>query len=138
MKHLLILPLLLLTACAKKPAPVVTEAPVEVAEQAPYKPVLLTKQPVQNLFFDFDVDTLLPGQKRLMPYLNRWAEANNVTVLVTGYADTVGTDAYNCALSERRASAVAAHLTRATVSVGCETTKFGSDKMNRRVTLEAK
>lgn len=137
MKHLITLPILLLAACAKHPAPTQPPAPVEhVYPQPAPVPVLLTNQPVKNLFFAHDVDTLLPGQIRLMPYLNRWAEYNGVTIVVTGYADTMGSAEYNDSLSMRRAKAAAEHIPGSIVRWRGETDEFGDDKRNRRVTFE--
>jgi len=61
-----------------------------------------------NLLFDTASDVLKPGAydsiSRVAAFLS---EHNNVDVRVEGHTDSVGSDSYNDALSERRAAAVA-------------------------------
>jgi outer membrane protein OmpA-like peptidoglycan-associated protein len=64
-----------------------------------------------NVTFAFDSSNL---QSQVLPVLNNVAgtlnEYNQTIVEVAGHTDSVGTDSYNQALSERRANAVAAYL----------------------------
>jgi len=64
-----------------------------------------------NITFDFDRSDLKP---QFMPVLDNVArtltEYNQTVVEVAGHTDSVGTDAYNQALSERRANSVAGYL----------------------------
>ena len=64
-----------------------------------------------NITFDFDSSTLKP---QFTPVLDNVAQTltqyNQTVVEVAGHTDSVGTDQYNQALSERRANSVAAYL----------------------------
>lgn len=64
-----------------------------------------------NITFDFDRSDLKP---QFLPVLDNVArtlsEYNQTVVEVAGHTDSVGTDAYNQALSERRANSVAGYL----------------------------
>lgn len=64
-----------------------------------------------NITFDFDSATLKP---QFQPILDNVAQTltqyNQTVVEVAGHTDSVGTDSYNQALSERRANSVAAYL----------------------------
>ena len=69
-----------------------------------------------DVLFDFDKATIKPQFK---PELNKiaaeLARSGARTVIVVGHTDSVGTDAYNQRLSERRAKAVATYLADAGV-----------------------
>jgi opacity protein-like surface antigen len=56
---------------------------------------------LRGVKFEFDSDRLLPASKRIL---------DDVAVEVEGHTDWIGTDAYNLALSERRANAVRSYL----------------------------
>lgn len=62
--------------------------------------------------FNFDSDVLTPaGQQELQSLVGKIGEDDTVgTVEIVGHADSVGTDAYNQSLSERRAAAVHSYL----------------------------
>lgn len=64
-----------------------------------------------NITFDFDSSTLKP---QFAPVLDNVAQTltqyNQTVVEIAGHTDSVGTDQYNQALSERRANSVAAYL----------------------------
>ena len=64
-----------------------------------------------NITFDFDRSDLKP---QFLPVLDNVArtlsEYNQTVVEVAGHTDSVGTDSYNQALSERRANSVAGYL----------------------------
>jgi len=66
-----------------------------------------------DITFPFDSAEI---QSRFYPVLNDVAatlsEYNQTTVGVVGHTDSVGSDSYNLALSERRAESVAAYLVR--------------------------
>lgn len=127
---------ILLLGCASKPltlvTPPVTEAPKPQAAKSPKA----EKQPVVNIFFGLDVDTLTSGQLGALTRLRNWHARNPVDLICTGYADTTGTTEYNAALSLRRSETVAAHVPCRVEAHG-ETVQFGADKANRRVTIKA-
>lgn len=92
------------------------------------------KQPVQNLFFEVNEDTLRPQQLGALTRLRKWQARNPVPLRCTGYADTLGSDSANYALALRRAQAVARHVACRIEVVG-ETQEFGPDAANRRVKI---
>lgn len=65
-----------------------------------------------DALFDFDKAILKPNGKKALDALVGDAKAVTVTkIVIEGHADSIGTDAYNQKLSERRAQAVKAYLT---------------------------
>lgn len=133
---------LVFIGCAKHPAPPVEPPRDTVAVERP-APRLLSElpsnkpQPFESLFFGVNADTLLPGQKLALKRLATWAGTR--PLVVTGYADTTGSEAYNAALSYRRAEVVGIFLGSlgATCTGGGagETSKFGSLRENRKTTI---
>lgn len=74
-------------------------------------------QTVENVFYDFDRATLRPESKtaldELVALLN---EHPNIRIRMTSHTDRVGTEAYNQALSERRAKSVVDYLIAAGIA----------------------
>jgi OOP family OmpA-OmpF porin len=69
------------------------------------------------VFFDFNKSDLTPEARTIVDRASENAKTAAVTRLeVTGYTDTVGSDAYNMRLSRRRAESVAAELEKSGVS----------------------
>jgi OmpA-OmpF porin, OOP family len=104
MKRLFVLSLLLATAaCAAQPPPPAAQA----APQPPAPP-----PPSSYLvFFDWNSAALGPGASEVIPSAaGAYRAGAPVTVQVTGYTDTSGSDSYNERLSVRRTRAVAATL----------------------------
>jgi outer membrane protein OmpA-like peptidoglycan-associated protein len=65
-----------------------------------------------GLLFDFDSDRLQPEARRNLDSLAaHLATFGDSKLMLVGHTDSVGTSAYNQTLSERRATAVAGHLT---------------------------
>jgi outer membrane protein OmpA-like peptidoglycan-associated protein len=65
------------------------------------------------VFFDFDKSNLTEKAVEVVQEAVKTAKANGmVRVLVTGHTDTVGSDRYNQALSERRANSVKDEMVR--------------------------
>jgi OOP family OmpA-OmpF porin len=63
------------------------------------------------VFFDFNKSDLTPDARGIVDKAATNAQSAHITQLeVTGYTDTVGSDAYNMRLSRRRAEAVSAEL----------------------------
>lgn len=80
----------------------------EVIKSVKLAPVAVgSKVVLNNLFFDFDKSELRPYSNvelnRLTDFLNKYP---NLSVEITGYTDSKGTDDYNKALSLARANAV--------------------------------
>ncbi len=65
------------------------------------------------VFFDFDKSNLTAEAQSVVTQAVKTAKENGfVKVMVTGHTDTVGSDRYNQALSERRANAVKDEMVR--------------------------
>ena len=100
-------PVELLPTVVVSPAPLPPQA---VAEAAPALPPAIRRFVV---FFDFDKSDLTAEAKDVVAAAVRTAqETGMVRVVVTGHTDTVGTQLYNQALSERRAGAVRTEIMR--------------------------
>jgi OOP family OmpA-OmpF porin len=81
-------------------------APVSVAAAATKKTIVL-----RGINFDFDKATIKPEFEGVLDAGAEVLKENpGVRVQVAGYTDSVGTDAYNQGLSERRANAVRDYL----------------------------
>ena len=91
---------------APAPAPVVAAAPEPMPEPAP-EPALETVRVELDVKFDFDKDRVKEESygdiKNLADFMNQYPQT---TTTVEGHTDSVGSDAYNQGLSERRANAV--------------------------------
>jgi len=86
---------------------------VPVAQaQPPVTPPTATKVVLNaDTFFDFDKSTIKPEGKRVLDQVAQQASAINLeTIIATGHTDSIGTEAYNQKLSERRANAVKDYL----------------------------
>ena len=66
---------------------------------------------LEPIYFDFDKSTIKPVSYPILDQVAKvMSERPGVTVRVEGHTDSVGTDAYNPKLSERRAHAVVRYL----------------------------
>ncbi len=64
-----------------------------------------------DAFFDFDKSVLKPeGKAKLDDLISKVKDINLEVVIAVGHTDSIGTDAYNQALSMRRSEAVKAYL----------------------------
>ncbi len=92
---------------APAPAPA---APAPAARPAPQS----VRQAVviqADALFDFDKSVLRPdGRKSIDDAMSKMSGVDLEMVIATGHTDSVGTDAYNQRLSERRAAAVKDYL----------------------------
>ena len=96
-----------------EPALVVSPAalPPQIVAEAPPAPPPAIRRFV--LFFDFDKSNLSAEAKDVVAVAVMTAkETGMVRVVVTGHTDTVGSQRYNQALSERRAGAVRTEMLR--------------------------
>jgi OOP family OmpA-OmpF porin len=137
---------------AKPSAPAAPSAPTPpAAKPAPAS----VKQAVviqADALFDFDKSVVrADGAKSIDAALAKLAGINVEMVIATGHTDSVGTDAYNQKLSERRAAAVKTYLVSKGIAaskvtilgkgesqpVATNKTKDGRQK-NRRVDIEFK
>lgn len=93
-------------APAAAPAPAPAPAPPEAV-----KPVAEKVRIPAQVLFDFDKAMIKPEGKSILDDLAAKARAVSIeTVVVTGHADRIGSDAYNLKLSTRRADATKAYL----------------------------
>lgn len=91
--------------CAIKVYP---EAPAEEVVAAAQDEVIVLSDKV---LFDFNSSTLTPAANDVLAQISkRLTDASVISVLVKGHTDSVGSDAYNDTLSQRRADSVAAYL----------------------------
>ncbi len=97
-------------------------APPPVEEPKPLDPFSIDKNPLDDVYFEFDKSDLTEDTKTI---LNRYAEvikANaGLSILIEGHCDERGTEEYNLALGERRASRVKEYLV--SLGVSAETMK---------------
>jgi len=150
-------------AAPAKPAPAAPATPATPsAPAAPAKPAEPAKPAPSSVrqsvviqadaLFDFDKSVLRPdGKKSIDDALAKLGGVDLEMVIATGHTDSVGTDAYNQKLSERRAAAVKDYLVSKgipaskvttigkgeTQPVATNKTKEGRQK-NRRVDIEFK
>ena len=85
---------------------------VPVAQQKP-KPAPMAAKVVFNAdtFFDFDKSTLKPEGRQLLDQVAQQANGIDLeTIIAVGHTDSIGTEAYNQKLSERRAASVKSYL----------------------------
>lgn len=111
-------------------APAATpEAPAPQApapEAAPQATPGRTAVVLNNVLFDFDKSTLKPeGKAEIDKLVAEMSKFPGDTVVVVGHTDSVGTDAYNMALGQRRADAVVNYMKAA----GIDAARVGSKSM---------
>jgi peptidoglycan-associated lipoprotein len=82
-----------------------------VPEAKPAPPPAPAKEPLQDVFFDFDKSNIRPDGKQSLDANIQWLKANSaVRIRVEGHCDERGTNEYNLALGERRARATRDYL----------------------------
>lgn len=116
--------------CRKPKAP-----PKQVAQAAPAPPPAPAAKPdpckekvsLPGVNFDFAKATIRPdGEKVLGEWEARLEQCSDVHVAIHGFTDSIGSEAYNLKLSQRRADAVRDFLVKKGVSASRLTTKgFG-------------
>ena len=109
-------------APAPKPAPAPAPAPKPEAKPEPKpKPVAEKVTFAADVLFDFDKSVVKPDGKAKLDDLAAKVRGVNLEVVIAiGHADSIGSDAYNQALSVRRAESVKAYL----VSKGIEANRI--------------
>ena len=103
--------------CPDTPASTPVEhhgCPVPQYPAASVKPVAAQSEVItlsDDVLFAFNQSDLTPTAKsRLDALMSKFEDADVVSIKVVGHTDSVGSDAYNQALSEQRASSVAEYL----------------------------
>jgi OmpA-OmpF porin, OOP family len=141
-------------APAKPATPAAPSAPAAPAPAAKPAPASVRQSIViqADALFDFDKSVVRPdGKKSIDEALAKLNGVDLEMVIATGHTDSIGTDAYNQKLSERRAAAVKDYLVSKGIPaskvttigkgesqpVATNKTKEGRQK-NRRVDIEFK
>ena len=108
---------------AEAPAPTPeVPGPKEEVQQTPTRTAIV----LNNVLFDFDKSTLKPeGKAEIDKLVAEMGKFPGDTVVVVGHTDSVGTDAYNMALGQRRADAVVNYMKAA----GIDAARVGSKSM---------
>ena len=97
-------------AAAAPAAPAATPAPVAAPAVVPV-PVSEKVTFAADAFFDFDKSVLkAEGKAKLDDVVSKLGSINLEVIIAVGHTDSVGTDAYNQALSVRRSEAVKSYL----------------------------
>jgi OOP family OmpA-OmpF porin len=108
---------------AEAPAPPATTPAPGPAEQPKAERTAIV---LNNVLFDFDKSTLKPeGKAEIDKLVAEMGKFPGDTVVVVGHTDSVGTDAYNMALGQRRADAVVNYMKAA----GIDAARVGSKSM---------
>jgi len=123
------------SCCAKPvvaPAPVPEPAPVVVPPPAPApKPVIIEKgRQTLNVEFDFDKSTIKKGYYQDIDDLAQvMKDYPDLSVVIEGHTDSVGTAAYNKKLSQERADAVKKYMVEKGIDANrLKAQGFGEDK----------
>jgi peptidoglycan-associated lipoprotein len=108
-----------------RPVPPPPPAPVVLTEEQVFASLTLQQlqdqKPLADVFFEYDSADLSDASRASLQknadWLRRWV---STTITVEGHADSRGTNEYNLALAERRASSVRDYL----VSLGVPVTRI--------------
>jgi outer membrane protein OmpA-like peptidoglycan-associated protein len=112
----------------KKPKAATKQVAQAAPAPAPAKPdPCKEKVSLPGVNFDFDKATIrAEGEKVLGEWETRLEQCSEVHVAINGYTDSIGSEAYNLKLSQRRADAVRGFLVNKGVAASRLTTKgFG-------------
>lgn len=118
-------------ALKAEPKVVVVETPKAAPApkvEAP-KPVVVKVSYASDAFFDFDKSVIKPAGKAKLDELVKQIKTIKLEVIIAvGHTDSIGTDAYNMKLGERRANAVKAYL----VSQGVEANRIYTESKGEK------
>lgn len=96
---------------AAAPAPAPAAAPAPAVVPVPVAPISEKVTFAADAFFDFDKSVLKDeGKAKLDDVVSKLGSINLEVIIAVGHTDSVGSDAYNQALSVRRSEAVKAYL----------------------------
>lgn len=87
------------------------------------------KPDLRDVYFDFDRYDIKNAAKPVLREMATWLTDSDATVLIEGHCDDRGTNEYNLALGDRRASSVKSFLISSGVPARkIETVSFGEEK----------
>ena len=87
------------------------------------------KGELKTVYFDFDLSDVRSDQKSVMDGNANWIKSHNKKVGIAGHCDERGTNEYNVALGQRRASSSKKYLTSLGVAEGnLSTVSYGEEK----------
>ena len=116
-------------AVVEQPRVSATFVPPVAKEPEPAKPMVKKITYSADAFFDFDKSVLKPEGKAKLDKLVYDLKSVNLEIIVAvGHTDSIGSDAYNIKLGDRRAGAVKAYL----VSKGIEPMRAYTDSKGER------
>ena len=117
-------------ASVTKPSQVdISKPTATIAQAASTPPVIVKASYSADALFDFDKSVLKPeGKAKLDDLVTKLKNVNLEVVIVVGHTDSVGTDAYNMKLGDRRAQSVKAYL----VSKGIENKRIYTESKGKR------
>jgi len=102
------------------------------ARDAKYREV--TSGALQDVFFDFDMSELREDSKSIIESNVRWIMANpGMKVQIEGHCDERGTEEYNLALGERRATTVKNYM----VSMGVDNKRLFTISYGEEIALDS-
>lgn len=83
----------------------------------------------ESVFFDFDSYAINDGARPTLNQLSAWLSGGGAAISIEGHCDERGTDEYNLALGDRRASSVRDFLVHSGVSAGrLQTVSCGEER----------
>jgi peptidoglycan-associated lipoprotein len=120
----------LLAACSSNPTAPTTPPPAETRGIVPGSQEDLVANVGDRVFYDFNTSSLRADAKGTLDKQAAWlAKYGSVNVQIAGNCDERGTEEYNLALGNRRASAAAAYLKAKGVATARLTTiSYGKDR----------
>ena len=82
------------------------------------------------MFFEWDKSDITPDASSILDNaITQYQNCGNAQVMLAGHADRSGSDAYNVALSQRRADSVKAYMTAHAIPAGVISTEaFGESR----------
>lgn len=111
------------------PPPAAMPTPAAMPAATPPTPVAAPVPGPFMVYFEFDSATLAPAARKVVvDAAKAVAAATSSNIFVAGYTDRSGADAYNMALSMRRAEAVADELAMAGVKAEVKISGHGEDQ----------
>lgn len=114
------------TLPARQPAPVTPPAP---AQQPAVKQLVSKVTYSADALFDFDKSTIKPsGKATLDELVAKVSKVKLEVIIVVGHTDSIGSDAYNIKLGQRRADAIKAYL----ISKGIEKNRVYSESKGEK------